>query len=75
MLSGEIAISKDHENLFLRSLHCYMLKFSLLAQIFRWPVAIQNGDLLAPRRQVTGQGPSSPSKCEGSEKDFSLRSK
>jgi hypothetical protein len=31
--------------------HCYTLKFSLLAQIFRWPVALQNGDLLAPRRQ------------------------
>jgi hypothetical protein len=24
-------------------LHCYTLKFSLLAQIFRWPVAIKTG--------------------------------
>jgi hypothetical protein len=31
--------------------YCYTLSFSLLVQIFRWPVAIQNGDLLAPRRQ------------------------
>jgi len=35
----------------MRSLHCYSLKFSQLAQICRCPVAIQNGDLLAPRRQ------------------------
>jgi hypothetical protein len=30
---------------------CCTLKFSLLAQILWWPVAIQNRDLLAPRRQ------------------------
>ena len=35
----------------LRVLHCHTLKLSQLAQILRWPVAIQNGDLLAPRRQ------------------------
>ncbi|HSF25078.1 MAG TPA: hypothetical protein VLE20_12705 [Blastocatellia bacterium] len=27
-------------------------KFSQAAKIFRWPVAIKNEDLLAPRRQV-----------------------
>jgi hypothetical protein len=32
-------------------LHCNTLKFSLLAQISWWLVAIQNGDLLPPRRQ------------------------
>jgi hypothetical protein len=31
-----------------KSVYCYMLQFSLLAQIFRCPVAIKNGDLLAP---------------------------
>jgi hypothetical protein len=34
-----------------KSVYCYTLKVSLLAQTFQWPVAIQNGDLLAPRRQ------------------------
>ena len=37
--------------IFLSLLHCYTLRFSLLAQTFQWPVAIQNGDMLAPRRQ------------------------
>src|SRR6266478_6511705 len=32
----------------LRPLYSYTLKFSLLAQIFRWLVAIQNRDFLAP---------------------------
>jgi ABC-type dipeptide/oligopeptide/nickel transport system permease component len=38
-------------NVITKNFHCYTLKFALLAQTFQWPVAIQNGDLLAPRRQ------------------------
>jgi hypothetical protein len=45
------ALKNLKNNYPLRTLHCYTLKFSLLAQTFQWPVAIQNGDMLAPRRQ------------------------
>ena len=42
-----------HDYLLLKTFAPFVLH--CIAQIFRWPVAIPNGDLLAPRRQVTAK--------------------